>query len=340
MSPALRGEVANFINSAWLQNVPFFNPPGMRASEKSMFCTDISLKLKPEAFAPQELVIKTGEPTEKFYLLQRGVMAKKGRILGTGDYAGHDFVLHKQRRNYMVRAITYVDVFSLSKRDLEKVMSSNSLPTIAPRVRLFAIQMSLRKAFIAFSKGKFRLRKRQRSAMSPGAEHRNPSRPQVGPEDEGFSQSGSGGSDVLKDAEREIQMSQAAISGSNLSNSSRMNFPQGKPETRRNPRSPHVYSPSVSPGGMRMATGVAGSASKVLQLMADRHEQLRTENRQLTKAMETMQREITHSIGIMSGELRNQREQICRFVAGISVLLLLLVTLIIVNITMSTQNTS
>ena len=115
MSPSLRGEVANFINSAWLENIPFFNPPHMLVDERETFCTAISLRLKQEAYAPQEVVIREGEQTEKFYLLQRGVMATRGRIIGTGSYIGDDFVLHKTRRDYSVRAITYIDVFSLSK---------------------------------------------------------------------------------------------------------------------------------------------------------------------------------------------------------------------------------
>jgi hypothetical protein len=41
MSPSLRGEVANFINSAWLENIPFFNPPHMLVEERETFCTAI-----------------------------------------------------------------------------------------------------------------------------------------------------------------------------------------------------------------------------------------------------------------------------------------------------------
>jgi hypothetical protein len=44
MSPSLRGEVANFINSAWLENIPFFNPPHMLVDERETFCTAISLR--------------------------------------------------------------------------------------------------------------------------------------------------------------------------------------------------------------------------------------------------------------------------------------------------------
>ena len=57
-------------------------------------------RLKPEAYAPQEIVIREGEPTEKFYLLQKGVMASRGRIISSGNFIGGDFVLHKSRRNY------------------------------------------------------------------------------------------------------------------------------------------------------------------------------------------------------------------------------------------------
>ena len=42
------------------------------------------MKLVPEAFAPQELIIRIGEPTEKMYMVQRGVVAMKGRIISSG----------------------------------------------------------------------------------------------------------------------------------------------------------------------------------------------------------------------------------------------------------------
>ena len=59
----------------------------MLMDEREAFCTDISLRLKPEAYAPQEIIVREGEPTEKFYLLQRGVMASRGRIIGTFNFA-------------------------------------------------------------------------------------------------------------------------------------------------------------------------------------------------------------------------------------------------------------
>ena len=84
MSPALRGEVANFINAVRLENIEFFNPPRLPDAEREQFCTDISLQLVLEVYALQEVIVRVGEPTEKFYLLQRGVMASRGRIIGTG----------------------------------------------------------------------------------------------------------------------------------------------------------------------------------------------------------------------------------------------------------------
>ena len=84
---------------------------------------------------PQELVIKLGEPTEKMYLLQHEVLASRGRIISSGNFIGDDFVLHAERRRYAVRAITYVDVFSLSKEDLERL----SRATICHRLRARAL---------------------------------------------------------------------------------------------------------------------------------------------------------------------------------------------------------
>jgi len=298
MSPSLRGEVANFINSAWLENIPFFNPPSMLINERETFCTDISLRLKPEAYAPQEVVVREGEPTEKFYLLQRGVMASRGRIIGTGSYIGEDFVLHKSRRNYSVRAITYIDVFSLSKMDLEEVLSTNNLPSIGPRVRLFAIQTAFTLALTEYSKGVFKPHRsshtrtpratraminqsNKKNAVHGQNRNNNASPEQV---------------DVVGDAEREIALSRSVQSPERKRVQSTQNSPGGR--SIQNQYSSSSLSGSShsfnSPSGKvrRISTGAAGSASKVLQLMAERHDHSMESNQ---KCMEVITRANTDS---------------------------------------------
>ena len=69
MSPTLRGEVAMFINSSWLDKVPFFNPRDATEQETRTFTVAVSMKLVPEAFAPQELIIRMGELDMQIVLL-------------------------------------------------------------------------------------------------------------------------------------------------------------------------------------------------------------------------------------------------------------------------------
>ena len=50
--------------------------------EKSIFCTEVSMKLLPEAYAPQELVIKLASRRED--VSSNAVLASRGRIISVG----------------------------------------------------------------------------------------------------------------------------------------------------------------------------------------------------------------------------------------------------------------
>lgn len=326
MSPALRGEVANYINAAWLENIAFFNPPLLPDIEREQFCTDISLRLEPEAYAPQETVVRVGEPTEKFYLLQRGVMASRGRIIGTGAYVGDDFVLHKQRRDYSVRAITYVDVFSLSKKALERVLNQSTLPTIAPRVRLYAIQLAFRKALAAHSHGSFQphtsglartatgrrgmFNKWRRGSRSQAQEHGGKGRAEHG--------GGGGNGGVVADAEREIEMSKS-VQNQRQVRCNESPSPQQKPYRRSpGPLSP----PAVSPGGTtkrRISASAVGSASKVLQLMSERHDDMQTRTQEIRNTVAVAHNTMLDKMEALSKGMLDKHSEFKKIALGMSV---------------------
>lgn len=145
MSPKLRGDVALHCHRQWVEQITFFRAES--EEERSLFITHIALTLKLEAYAPKELIIKTGEFTEKMYIIQRGLVARLGRVLGAGRFFGEDVILHNSRRNYFVRVLTYLDVYSLSKTDLEDILDNGDFPQTRRIIRQSAIRLALTREF-------------------------------------------------------------------------------------------------------------------------------------------------------------------------------------------------
>ena len=157
MSPALRGEVAYHINEEWISNVPFLaRQPGIENEEHHLFITDVAMNLKAEAYGPQEVVIKLGEKAEKMYIMQKGVVAKGGNIISGGKFFGADIILAAGRRTYMVRALTFTDLFVLRKTVLEQILESANYYGMSAQIRRASLCESFKMSFIrlAHIKGK------------------------------------------------------------------------------------------------------------------------------------------------------------------------------------------
>lgn len=153
MSPALRGEVTYFINKAWIEAVPFLSrngPMGAAIGEEEhrLFITDVAMSLNAVAFGPQEVIVKLGEPAERMYIMQRGVVAKQGQIIAGGKYFGEDIIMAAARRTYMVRALTFVDLFVLEKSKLEGILQSANFENIELLIRRAALCESFKMSFI------------------------------------------------------------------------------------------------------------------------------------------------------------------------------------------------
>ena len=153
MSPSLRGEVAYHINQEWIGGVPFLSRAGhlgaaISKEEHTLFITDVAMSLKAEAYAPQEIVIKMGEKAEKMYIMQKGVVAKGGNIISGGSYFGEDIILASGRRTYMVRALTFTDLFVLRKSILEGILDSANYFGIRDQIRRASLCESFKMSFI------------------------------------------------------------------------------------------------------------------------------------------------------------------------------------------------
>ena len=289
MSPALRGELAYFINQHWISNVPFLSRAGhlsgqISEEEHRLFITDVAMHLDAEAYGPQEHIVKMGEKAEKMYIMQRGVVAKQGSIISGGKYFGEDIILKAGRRTYTVRALTFTDVFVLKKNDLFKILDSANYFGIQDQIRRAALCESFKNTFIRLAhlkagiKGSKYVAVAEEATMGgsrPGSAARSArSKPET--------------SSVTQAAEREIQISRKASDTASINNNQQMLaspspvhqnqiVPAGSPM-------PSIQSPSPGrrksvQGGRNTMGSSTGNYSRskpprILEMLQSRHDEL------------------------------------------------------------------
>ena len=154
MTPTLRGEVAVLANGEWIRKVPFFNPKLKSGEELGdelfKFITEVTMKLTIESFAPNELVITAGGRGHQMYIIRKGVVGSHGRIMGSGNYFGEDMILQSAVRLHDVRCLTYLDVYVLTKDDLEDVLELGHFPRIYKSVRRSVMKYAFRRNIITY----------------------------------------------------------------------------------------------------------------------------------------------------------------------------------------------
>ncbi len=121
---SLKLQVSIFLNRHILEKVPIFKG----ASDELL--QQIILNLKPEVFTPRDYIFREGEIGGGMYFISRGsveVVSKDGRnifaTLTEGNYFGEIALLMSQPRNASVRAVDYVDLYSLERDTLETILS-------------------------------------------------------------------------------------------------------------------------------------------------------------------------------------------------------------------------
>lgn len=138
MSPVLRKRVAAHCHSTWVQQVPFFASKLVPRMERDAFVMEVSLRLVPVSFAPDETVVRHNEPAQLLYILKRGLVIQtlpalvgscgcNFRVLAPA-VVGEDFILTNFARPYSVRSLTFLDGYSLEKRGLEHLLRHDEFP--------------------------------------------------------------------------------------------------------------------------------------------------------------------------------------------------------------------
>lgn len=86
MSPRLREDVAVFQHGGWVKSITFFNCGN--DEEQQQFVTKIALNLDLVAYAPKEAIFTPGDRADKLYIVQRGLIGCRGRVLSAGRTFG------------------------------------------------------------------------------------------------------------------------------------------------------------------------------------------------------------------------------------------------------------
>jgi hypothetical protein len=111
-------EIQLFVNRAILEKVALFK----NASE--IFIREIVRLLKPMVFLPDDYIIRQGEFGDCMYFLSIGdveVLVNSVRVaqLGQGSPFGETALIQGEKRMASVRALSYCDVYKLSKDDFD-----------------------------------------------------------------------------------------------------------------------------------------------------------------------------------------------------------------------------
>ena len=122
LSSSLKEDVIGHNCRILIKRVPFFE------TAESSFLSDVLTKLEPELFQPQDYIIREGTIGKRMYFIQDGTVdiIKNDEIcttLSEGSYFGEICLLTHTKRCASVRAVTYCQLFSLSKEDFEEVLS-------------------------------------------------------------------------------------------------------------------------------------------------------------------------------------------------------------------------
>lgn len=146
MSPQLRSVVAQHTHSGWLQNIPFFNAP--KLEERQEFLSEVAVAMEPAAFAPMERVVKSGHRPEHLMVIVRGLATRKGRVITVGAYFGTEIITVNQRVEDSVLALSYLDVYALSKVDLDRILQQGNFAATKRKIKRAAMCIALRREFL------------------------------------------------------------------------------------------------------------------------------------------------------------------------------------------------
>jgi voltage-gated potassium channel len=138
----LKGEVSLHLKREVIERVDLF-----READPE-FLRDAALRLHPEVLTPGQRVVETGEHGEEMYFVVRGeldVLGPDGQRLARlagGDFFGEIALFTGELRTASVQALTYCDVYVLSKASFRYL--SQRYPEVHDRIKAKAVARARR----------------------------------------------------------------------------------------------------------------------------------------------------------------------------------------------------
>ena len=113
-------EISLFLNRGILERVSLFK------NANEIFIREIVQLLRPMVFLPDDYIIRQGEFGDCMYFLSNGdvevaVGGQRVATLGQGSPFGETALIVAEKRNASIRALTYCDVYKLSKTDFDSL---------------------------------------------------------------------------------------------------------------------------------------------------------------------------------------------------------------------------
>jgi len=147
MSPDLREAVARETHPGWALTSPFFRTA----------CNDFQAKAASKftevTFPRGEKIIEIGQPMDSLYLIKKGVVAVRGKVVGKGQMFGEDIILNKTkpdcRSTYMALAFTFTVVQSLKISELNDLLEE--FPDVKEHCRKILIWQIVRDSCWAYA---------------------------------------------------------------------------------------------------------------------------------------------------------------------------------------------
>uniref|UniRef100_A0A061SEQ6 Voltage-gated ion channel superfamily n=1 Tax=Tetraselmis sp. GSL018 TaxID=582737 RepID=A0A061SEQ6_9CHLO len=142
MSPALRGEVAMLKSGNWVGKIPYF------AKAPREFMIEIAMRLESETYPPWEEIMHMDQHSEKMFIIERGIVGCKGRVIVRGRAIGAELMLTNYPADYTARALTYTDLFCLHRDSLKEV--SERYPPVQTALRKASCKEICRRQALGF----------------------------------------------------------------------------------------------------------------------------------------------------------------------------------------------
>jgi potassium voltage-gated channel Eag-related subfamily H protein 7 len=153
ISPTLQGEVTAQTHAKWIVSLNFV-AKCQDEDEKRHLVIDIANKLSSLCCGARDTVIQRGEYCEFLYIVERGILASNGNIIGKSHCVGNDVVLqrYRWRRQYTVKSLTFVELHALRAKDLFLILERGDYSHTRKVVNSVAARMYIARIMIMASK--------------------------------------------------------------------------------------------------------------------------------------------------------------------------------------------